>query len=94
MIGCHPHILQGFEYYNGVPIIYSLGNYLFGNRNDETALLEAVFSKEEPLKVRLIPCKRSGGVLTRIQEPASLYQHLNELSFDVQVQEDGVLQGL
>ncbi len=94
VIGCHPHILQGFEYYNGVPIIYSLGNYLFGNRNDETALLEAVFSKEEPLKVRLIPCKRSDGVLTRIQEPASLYQHLNELSFDVQVQEDGVLQAL
>ena len=33
VVGCHPHVLQGFEYYNGVPIIYSLGNYLFGNRD-------------------------------------------------------------
>lgn len=94
VIGCHPHILQGFEYYHGVPIIYSLGNYLFGNRDGNTALLEAVFSQEEPLRVRLIPCKRTGGILTRIQEPASLYQYLSDLSFGVQVQEDGVLQAL
>lgn len=94
IIGCHPHILQGFEYYHGVPIIYSLGNYLFGNRDGNTVLLEAVFSQEEPLRVRLIPCKRTGGVLTRIQEPASLYQYLSDLSFGVQVQEDGVLQAL
>ena len=29
IIGSHPHWLQGFEYYNKVPIAYSLGNFLF-----------------------------------------------------------------
>ncbi|PLS16829.1 capsular biosynthesis protein [Bacillus sp. M6-12] len=29
IIGSHPHVLQGFEYYKGKPIAYSLGNFLF-----------------------------------------------------------------
>lgn len=91
IVGCHPHVLQGFEYYNGVPIIYSLGNYLFGNRDGATLLLEAVFDGTEPPAIQLVPCKRSNGVLARIQEPTSLYEHLTALSFDIEVHEDGSL---
>lgn len=29
VIGGHPHVIQTIETYNGVPIIYSLGNFLF-----------------------------------------------------------------
>ncbi len=91
VVGCHPHVLQGFEYYKGVPIIYSLGNYLFDNRTGQTVLLEASFSDENPPTVSLVPCQRSGGVLKALQEPSALYQKLTELSFDVSVDEDGVL---
>ena len=91
VVGCHPHVLQGFEYYKGVPIIYSLGNYLFGNRSGETVLLQTTFRPDQSIAIRLIPCKRINGILTRIQEPESLYQHLNELSFHTEVSEDGVL---
>ena len=92
VVGAHPHVLQGFEYYKGVPIIYSLGNYLFGNRTGQTLLLETVFSKEEPLAVRLVPCQRRNGVLSEIQEPAELYKKLTDLSFDVRVDDNGILQ--
>lgn len=91
IIGCHPHVLQGFEYYNDVPIVYSLGNYLFGNRSGETLLLKAVFSADASLKLQLVPCQRVNGVLCRIQEPASLYQHLTDLSFEASVSPDGIL---
>lgn len=91
VVGCHPHVLQGFEYYNGVPIVYSLGNYLFGNRGSETLLLEASFSPEDPVSLKLIPCQRINGVLSRIQNPASLFRHLEELSFDVSVTPEGIL---
>lgn len=30
VLGNHPHVLQPVETYRGVPIIYSLGNFLFG----------------------------------------------------------------
>ena len=31
VIGHHPHVLQGLEWYNGVPIAYSLGDLIFDN---------------------------------------------------------------
>jgi poly-gamma-glutamate synthesis protein (capsule biosynthesis protein) len=92
VVGCHPHVLQGFEYYNGVPIIYSLGNYLFESRSDATLLLNATFSSDDDsTRIQLIPCQRKSGVLTQISEPSSLFSHLTDLSFDVTVDDDGVL---
>ena len=91
IVGCHPHVLQGFEYYNGVPIVYSLGNYLFGSRTGETLLLQAVFSPEGTLDIRLVPCQRRNGILSRIEEPASLNEYLTDISFNAKVSGDGLL---
>lgn len=47
VLGSHPHVLQGLETYRGVPIAYSLGNFVFGgnwNPGDKrTALLQLQF---------------------------------------------------
>lgn len=91
IVGCHPHVLQGFEYYNGVPIIYSLGNYLFSNQTGVTMLLKTTFSSGGPPDIQLIPCQRMNGVLTRIPEPSALYQHLTDISFDTDISQDGML---
>lgn len=29
VVGHHPHVSSGYEYYHGVPLVYSLGNFLF-----------------------------------------------------------------
>jgi len=45
----HPHVLQGFEVYNGVPIASSLGNFAFDQDFSETwpsALVWANFTRE------------------------------------------------
>ncbi len=43
IVGSHPHVLQGFEFYKDKPIAYSIGNFLFpdyvSNRKAETGLL-------------------------------------------------------
>lgn len=91
IVGCHPHVLQGFEYIDGVPVAYSLGNYLFGSRDGDTLLLNAVFPADGSLTVRLVPCRRVNGVLTEIKDPSGLYRHLTELSYDAEVSEDGTL---
>lgn len=44
--GHHPHVLQGFEFYRGGLIAYSLGNYVFDQRDslpNQSAVLKAVF---------------------------------------------------
>ena len=91
IIGAHPHILQGFEYYKGVPICYSLGNYLFGNRTGETLLLNATFGDNNELSIQLIPCERIDGILTKIQDSAQLFNHLTDISFGAAVSHQGTL---
>lgn len=36
VIGHHSHVYQGVEVYRGRPIVYSLGNFLFGSINEDT----------------------------------------------------------
>jgi poly-gamma-glutamate synthesis protein (capsule biosynthesis protein) len=91
VIGAHPHILQGFEYYKGVPICYSLGNYLFGNRSDETILLNATFDNTGSLSIELIPCKRSDGTLKPLKDSEKLFNYLTDISFDAAVSHGGKL---
>lgn len=91
VIGAHPHVLQGFEFYKGIPICYSLGNYLFGNRTGETLLLNAIFDENGELSVELIPCQRNNLVLTKIQEPTRLFNHLTDISLGAAVSHSGIL---
>jgi poly-gamma-glutamate synthesis protein (capsule biosynthesis protein) len=35
VVGSHPHVLQGVEFYRGVPIVYSLGNFVFDLDDDD-----------------------------------------------------------
>ncbi|CAK7199579.1 hypothetical protein SEUCBS139899_002260 [Sporothrix eucalyptigena] len=31
IVGHHPHVVQGIEFYRGAPVFYSLGNFIFSN---------------------------------------------------------------
>lgn len=52
IIGMHPHVLQGYEDYNGGRIYYSLGNCVFDMPSEQCkigALVGVDFSKGEPI---------------------------------------------
>ena len=34
VVGSHPHVIQGYEEYKGIPIVYSLGNFCFGGNSN------------------------------------------------------------
>ena len=59
VVGSHPHVLQGMEWYRGAPIFYSLGNFVFGGnwdpRDKRTALVELTVTKERVVDARVIP---------------------------------------
>ena len=65
VLGSHPHVLQGIEIYNNVPIVYSLANFCFGgNRNPadkNTMIYQQTFTfvdgvLQDDLDVKVIPC--------------------------------------
>lgn len=45
VIGHHPHVLQGIEYYNGKTICYSLGNFCFGGNYHPTEMDTIIFQQ-------------------------------------------------
>lgn len=93
VIGSHPHVLQGIEYYNGKPIVYSLGNYIFNQSIEKTVLLKVTVSPENETLLQVIPASASGAKTQKMDTGSGgeLYRFLEEISFGVSVTEDGVV---
>lgn len=99
VVGAHPHCLQGVEYYEGVPILYSLGNYWFNEKTLDTALLQLHFSgddTEQHLEVQMIPAKQENHVtrmLTEENEINAWIEHMKKMSpSKIEILKDGTLQ--
>ncbi len=62
IIGHHPHVLQGIEYYNNGVVFYSTGNFnfLINDENcSQTALFEIQLDNKKILKSKIYPIKIS-----------------------------------
>ncbi len=63
VVGHHPHVLEGVEWFMGRPICYSLGNFAFpaaGTRKADTGIAEIVFERSRATKLRFHPMRISG----------------------------------
>ena len=93
VVGAHPHVLQGLEYYQGVPIAYSLGNFVFGSSIPSTALLQADVD-DEGLRLRLIPGTSAAGYTRKLDDAekiAAFYEKMSGLSSGVKIDAEGYL---
>ena len=73
VIGSHPHVLQGIEYIDGVPIVYSLGNFLFGSVIESTMLLSIDWDLESGVpELSVHPAKGASGYTESIPEGPEL----------------------
>jgi len=88
VVGTHPHVLQGFEFYKGKVIAYSLGNFIFTNYNNPTVILNVVFDNKRVESVEVIPCM----IKSYVPEPANdgqekqdIYQLLEDRSINVRI---------
>lgn len=92
VVGSHPHVLQGIEFHQGKPIIYSLGNFIFGTTTGKTALLQAIIDSEQQVTVQIIPCKADNAYtyeITNENERLEYFAFLNEISFNATIDEKG-----
>ncbi|MFC4357936.1 CapA family protein [Halobium salinum] len=64
VVAHHPHVPQGWELYEGAPILYSLGNFLFDSKRSNTRwglLAEFDFRGRELAGVTLLPTELHEG---------------------------------
>jgi poly-gamma-glutamate synthesis protein (capsule biosynthesis protein) len=81
IVGGHPHVLQPLETYNGVHIIYSIGNFVFGgNLNPENATIiyqeSITYNKDsqtiENSEENVIPFRVYGGTGSNNYQPVPI----------------------
>ena len=65
IVGGHAHILQRMEYYNNVPIFYSMGNFCYGGNTNpddkDSVIVQAEFARDSSgvvslSRLHVIPC--------------------------------------
>ena len=97
VIGAHTHCLQGMEYYDGKPIIYSLGNYWFNEKTLDSMLLDLHFYGDDnggKLEVQVIPAIQSEKrtrIVTDTAEQERIYSFLENISINVEINQEGIV---
>ena len=90
VIGMHSHCLQPVEMYNGKPIFYSLGNFIFNQniKHGGGGAVEFIVDENDNVTYRIVPITASGAC-TNID--ADGYGYVESISSNVAVSEDGVI---
>ena len=96
IIGGHSHCLQGMEFYDGKPIIYSLGNYWFNDKTLDSMLIELHFSgndEEQNLEVKMIPAIQTHATTNWVDETERerIFEFMESISVNIEIDEDGVV---
>ncbi|NLZ28039.1 MAG: CapA family protein [Firmicutes bacterium] len=97
VIGAHSHCLQGMEFHDGKPIIYSLGDFWFNDRTEDTMLLKVHFSgddTEEFMQLEIVPAIQSNLTTTMVtdaSEKKRIYSFLEDISVNVAIDEWGII---
>jgi poly-gamma-glutamate synthesis protein (capsule biosynthesis protein) len=94
VIGSHPHVVQTFEIYNGKPILYSVGNFLFNSLNPDTVVV-FLHIDGDGLRVEAVPCVIRGTLTAPAdaENRARLFENWKQISPSCDFTEQGFLQG-
>ena len=94
VVGGHPHVLQGMEYMDGKPVIYSMGDFWFNGETKYTGLLNLEISVDGLEQMSFTPCLQTGFTTQYIEdsgEPREMFDFLENLSPNVQIDDQGVI---
>lgn len=92
VVGGHPHVLQGIEYYNNKPILYSLGDFWFNNETKETGVINIDINSNGLMNTSFLPCMQkdlSTTLETDANETRRIYDFLQKMSFGISIDDNG-----
>lgn len=92
IIGGHPHILQGMEYIDGKPVVYSLGDFWFNDETKYNGMINLKIDINGLKSMNFIPCMQTGYKTLYLEDKemqAKAFSYLRELSPECSVNDDG-----
>ena len=93
IIGAHPHVLQPIGYAGEVPVVYSLGNFLFNSRMMDSCLVRAVFDENGVKSLQFIPAKQENCSVSMQYgaEKERILSYMRNISPDVNIDSEGYI---
>jgi poly-gamma-glutamate synthesis protein (capsule biosynthesis protein) len=93
VVGSHTHCLQGVTYLEGKPVFYSLGNFIFGQNIDQSAIVKVTVAANGDVTYELLPVYASGGMtsLAEGEKGTQILQYMNRISSGATISSDGAV---
>lgn len=91
VLGGHPHRLQGIEFIDEKPVVYSMGNFWFSTGTLYTEIVQIQIDKEGKIALRIIPCLQQD-LTTRIltpEEQVDFYKFMADISYGIVIDQEG-----
>lgn len=91
IIGDHPHCLQEIGYIDGVPVIYSLGNFWFNSRTMDSCIVKMTLSEDGIQSLQFVPCLQSNCSVSLLEgeERARVISYMQGISSTANIDQDG-----
>lgn len=93
IVGDHPHCLQEIAYIGNTPVVYSMGNFWFNSKTQDTGLLKVVLSENELKSIQFVPAIQSGckTTLATGAEKERILEYLRTLSRGITIDAEGYI---
>ena len=94
VVGGHPHVLQGMEFVDDKPIVYSLGDFWFNGETKPTGLLQLRIDETGLKEMSFVPASQTEyrvEYLDEATEQEEFYQFMEDLSVNIEIDSNGII---
>jgi len=93
IIGDHPHCLQEIAYIGDVPVVYSMGNFWFNSRTQDTGVFKVVLDESGIKSLQFVPMIQSGSKTSIASDGdrGRILDYIQSLSPTILVDEQGFI---
>ena len=91
IVGTHAHVLQGIEFYNGKPIVYNIGDFIFNNEIKDTGIFQMKLDEDGNFNYYFIPALQRDEYTTLLKDDEKLrvINDMNMWSINAIINSDG-----
>ena len=93
VIGGHPHRMQGIEFIEDSPVVFSLGNFWFSTGTLYTTIAQIQIDNDGEMSLRMIPCIQKDLTTSILNEEESVafYRFVADVSRRISIDKEGYI---
>ena len=93
IVGDHPHCLQEIAYIGDVPVVYSMGNFWFNSKTQDTGIFKATLDKDGIKSLQFVPAIQSNcsTTIASDSERQRMLDYIQSLSPTISIDNQGYI---